>query len=87
MAISLRRNCRHCLRLVRANLSDENFSAEIVRVLIRRRPAINLVRVQDVGLKETDDRPILDWATKERRVSRSLARPAVGVRDGKVTGF
>ena len=71
MAISLRRNCRHCLWLVRANLADENFSGEIVRVRIRRRPAINLVRVQDVGLKETDDRPILDWATKERRVSRS----------------
>ncbi len=46
------------LRLV----SDENFKGEIVRGLRRRLPDLDLVRVQDVGLREADDPPILSWA-------------------------
>ena len=40
-------------------MTDENFDNHIVRGLLRRLPAIALIRVQDVGLGQTDDRAIL----------------------------
>ncbi len=49
-------------------LTDENFDNTIVRGLLRRRPNINIVRVQDVGLSGEDDPTILAWAAKEDRV-------------------
>ena len=49
-------------------LSDENFDNHIVRGLVRRLPTIDLIRVQDVGLGQTDDRAILNWAADHRRV-------------------
>ena len=52
------------LRLV----TDENFNGDIVRGLLRRRPALDLVRVQDVGLVETPDADILEWAASQGRV-------------------
>ena len=52
------------LRLV----SDENFNGDIVRGLLRRHPELDLVRVQDVGLMQTPDPAILDWAATQGRV-------------------
>lgn len=49
-------------------LSDENFDNHIVRGLIRRLPTIDLIRVQDVGLRQTDDRRILHWAADQGRI-------------------
>ena len=49
-------------------LADENFNHDLVRGVLRRVPALDLVRVQDVGLREIDDPAILDWAARERRV-------------------
>jgi hypothetical protein len=49
-------------------LADENFEGAIFRGLFRRRPDIDLVRVQDVGLSEADDQIILNWASEEGRV-------------------
>ena len=49
-------------------LSDDNFDNHIVRGLVRRMPTIDLVRVQDVGLGQTDDRAILHWAADHGRV-------------------
>ena len=49
-------------------LSDENFDDHIVRGLVRRLPDIDLIRVQDVGLAQTDDRAILDWAADRGRI-------------------
>jgi hypothetical protein len=49
-------------------LTDENFNGAILRGLMRRLPEIDLVRVQDVGLRNTDDPVILEWATKEGRI-------------------
>ncbi len=43
-------------------LADENLNGYIVRGLLRRRPDLQLVRVQDVGLAEVDDPAILEWA-------------------------
>jgi Domain of unknown function (DUF5615) len=36
--------------------------------LLRRNPAVQLVRVQDVGLVQTPDPEILEWAANEDRV-------------------
>src|SRR5262245_27334824 len=49
-------------------LADENFNHDLVRGLLRRLPSLDLVRVQDVGLREVDDPALLEWATRERRV-------------------
>jgi len=49
-------------------LSDENFNGEIVRGLLLRRPGLDLCRVQDVGLQESDDPTILDWAAANNRI-------------------
>ncbi len=49
-------------------LTDENFEGAIFRGLLRRKPDIDLVRVQDVGLLGADDPVILDWANEEGRV-------------------
>jgi hypothetical protein len=49
-------------------LSDENFNGDIVRGLFRRHPQLDLVRVQDVGLMQTPDTDILDWAAGQGRV-------------------
>jgi predicted nuclease of predicted toxin-antitoxin system len=35
---------------------------------LRRRPDIDLVRVQDVGLSGEDDPTILSWAASENRI-------------------
>jgi predicted nuclease of predicted toxin-antitoxin system len=49
-------------------LSDENLNGEIVRGLLRRRPDLDLVRVQDVGLLGHDDPSVLEWAAQEGRI-------------------
>ncbi|WP_318655492.1 DUF5615 family PIN-like protein [Leptolyngbya sp. KIOST-1] len=49
-------------------LADENFNNQIVRGILRRKPEIDIVRVQDVNLSETDDRVILEWAAQQGRV-------------------
>jgi predicted nuclease of predicted toxin-antitoxin system len=49
-------------------LSDENFNGDIVRGLMLRRPALDLSRVQDVGLVEADDPTILAWAAANNRI-------------------
>jgi hypothetical protein len=49
-------------------LADENFNGSIVRGLLRRKPEVDMVRVQDVGLSGADDRIVLAWAANEKRV-------------------
>lgn len=63
--------------------ADENFNANIVRGLLRRNPALDIVRVQDAGLSGADDPSILEWAAREGRVVithdvSTLARHALG---------
>jgi len=48
--------------------ADENFNNDIIRGLLRRSPAIDLIRVQDVGLSGTDDAAVLEWAALENRI-------------------
>ena len=49
-------------------LSDENFNGDIVRGLFLRQPHLDLLRVQDVGLREVDDPAILAWAASNERI-------------------
>ncbi len=48
-------------------VADENFNNDIVRGLLRRKPTLDIVRIQDVGLSGADDPTVLEWAAKERR--------------------
>ena len=43
--------------------ADENFDNNIVRGLLRRRPNLDIVRVQDVGLSAADEevQRLWDW--------------------------
>ena len=49
-------------------LSDEDFNGRIVRGLFRRKSDIDVVRVQDVGLRGANDDEILEWADKNDRI-------------------
>ncbi|MGG6239866.1 DUF5615 family PIN-like protein [Nodosilinea sp. AN01ver1] len=49
-------------------LSDENFSGDVVRGLFLRRPSLDLIRVQDAGLRMVDDAAILAWAAVNDRI-------------------
>ncbi len=48
--------------------ADENFNNDIVRGLLRRKPELDIVRIQDVGLSGADDPAVLEWAAREGRV-------------------
>ena len=49
-------------------LADENLNHDLIRGVLRRMPSLDLVRVQDVGLREVDDPSVLDWAAREGRI-------------------
>ena len=42
--------------------ADENFNNDIVRGLRRRKPELDLVRVQEAGLSGAVDRDVLEWS-------------------------
>jgi predicted nuclease of predicted toxin-antitoxin system len=48
--------------------ADENFNHTITRGLLRRRPNLYVVRVQDAGLSGAEDEMVLDWAASQGRV-------------------
>jgi Domain of unknown function (DUF5615) len=48
--------------------ADENLNSNIVRGLLRRRPDLDIVRIQDVGLSGADDRTVLEWAAGDGRI-------------------
>lgn len=49
-------------------LADENLNNDIVRGLLRRKPGLDIVRVQDVGLSGEEDAAVLAWAAEQNRV-------------------
>ena len=49
-------------------LADENFSGRVIRGVVQRNPAVDIARVQDVGLSGADDPTILTWAAAEGRL-------------------
>ena len=48
--------------------ADENFSNDIVRGLLRRKPDLDIVRVQDAGLSGAADSRVLEWTAREGRI-------------------
>lgn len=48
--------------------ADENFNNNIIRGLIRRRPDLDIVRIQDAGLSGANDPAVLEWAANEERI-------------------
>ena len=71
-------------------ITDENVREAIVRGVFRRLTDLDLVRAEDVGLKETPDPIILAWAAARGRVvvtqdvntmpGHAYARAAAGLR-------
>ena len=50
---------------------DENFNNDVVRGLLRRKPALDIVRIQDAGLRSQDDPTVLAWCANKDRVLAS----------------
>jgi hypothetical protein len=48
--------------------ADENFNRKIVTGLQRRIEGLDIVRVQDAGLRTADDPAVLEWAAEQGRV-------------------
>jgi Domain of unknown function (DUF5615) len=48
--------------------TDEDFNNRILRGLIRRKPELDIWRVQDAGLIGKSDAEVLEWAAAEGRV-------------------
>ena len=49
-------------------LSDENFNGDIVRGLRRRQPELDILRMQEIGLRGIDDPALLEQAAQRERV-------------------
>jgi hypothetical protein len=49
-------------------VADENFNNAITRGLLRRKPGLELIRVQDIGLRKIKDPELLDWAARNDRI-------------------
>lgn len=49
-------------------LADENIDPDLVLGLRRVHAEIDVVRVQDVGLRTENDPTILEWAASDRRI-------------------
>lgn len=49
-------------------LADENFNNDIVRGILRRKPDLDIVRVQDLGLSGIDDADVLARAAEAQRI-------------------
>lgn len=50
---------------------DENFNNDVLRGMFRRERNLDIVRVQDVGLRTIDDECLLEWAASKNRVTVS----------------
>ncbi|HEY4000546.1 MAG TPA: DUF5615 family PIN-like protein [Candidatus Xenobia bacterium] len=48
--------------------ADENFNNDILRGLMRRLPALDVVRIQDTEIAGAEDPDVLAWTAREERV-------------------
>lgn len=48
--------------------ADEDFNSNIVRGVLRRKPDLDIVRIQDASLSGSDDPTVLEWCAREGRV-------------------
>ena len=54
--------------------ADENFNRRVVRGLLRLKPDLDIVHVQEVGLSSADDPTVLEWAAREGRILLTHAK-------------
>src|SRR5580700_10190464 len=47
---------------------DENFNNNVLRGLLRRRPLLDILRIQDAGLAGRDDPAVIAWAAEQGRI-------------------
>ncbi|SRR6266704_198698 len=47
---------------------DENFNNDVLRGVLRRKPDLDIVRIQDSEVAGADDPAVLEWAARENRV-------------------
>ncbi len=59
--------------------ADENFNNDILRGVLRHRPDLDVVRVQDIPMVGAPDPAVLEWAASEGRVL--LTHDAATMRD------
>jgi len=48
--------------------ADENFTNNIVRGLLRRKPGLDIKTLQEAGLSGANDAEVLDWSARENRI-------------------
>jgi len=48
--------------------ADENFDQNIIRGALRRSPTLDILQVQDAGLRQSTDPEVLEWAARLNRV-------------------
>lgn len=48
--------------------ADENFHNDILRGLQRRQPDLDIVRIQDTEIYQSDDAKVLEWVAQEGRI-------------------
>jgi len=58
-------------------LADENCNGDAVRGLLLRKPDLDLIRVQDIGLDGMEDPDILAWAAENNRILLTHDRATV----------
>ena len=49
-------------------LSDEDFNGVLFRALLTSEPRLDVIRVQDIGLRTALDPDILEWAARQGRI-------------------
>jgi predicted nuclease of predicted toxin-antitoxin system len=49
-------------------LADENFNGRILRGVLRVRPDVDVIRVQDTPVYQASDPDVLEWAAQEDRI-------------------
>jgi predicted nuclease of predicted toxin-antitoxin system len=48
--------------------ADEHIPTPLIEGLLARQPDLDIVRVQDVGLRSAPDPELLEWAAQEKRL-------------------
>lgn len=48
--------------------ADENLNNDLLRGLLRRQPDLDIMRIQDAGLRGAADPDVLAWAASENRL-------------------
>jgi predicted nuclease of predicted toxin-antitoxin system len=49
-------------------MADEHIAKHLIRGLLLREPTLDIIRMQDVGLRTEDDHTLLAWAAQANRL-------------------